>query len=640
MMRITLSICLFFLYGVVYTQNTPAIDTLLRRLQNATADSTKAKLYTDLGYQYSDINQAKAFDYLSKAEQISQQKGLKKILCDVYFNKAIAYRFYNKPDSSKYFFEKGIALGEKIDFKEYLIRAHVGLGWYYSGTNEQPKAIKEYETALELAKVTQNISSQADAIRKIAGLQIQTKNLKRGVEKYVEAGELYLSIKDSNSYAEILGSLGYANSELGQPDTAIYYFKKCIALFKQLKNETLVATALTEIGKTYLFNKKYTEAEDYLLQARQAYATQTNHGHYDAMYAYLGQTQVQLGKYAQAKNNLDTALNEATKSHDLEMQVEACKGLYKLYDKQQNYAEAYKYRDKYELLSDSLRTLNSIDELKAITLKFDYEKQQRIIEGEQYKLKKRNLFIASLLGGICLLSLLAYNGFRRYKLKQKTQLQQTIMQQQDKATKAIIAAEENERERIAKELHDGVGQLMSAALMNISAFESESTTTLQQKEKLEKIVLLVDEGCKEVRTVSHNIMPNALLKAGLANALREFINKIDSNVLRIDFYSEGIQSRLDSNIETVLYRVIQECINNVIKHSKANHLDISIIKDDHYLNVTIEDNGQGFDVAKAQQKEGMGLKNMESRIAYLKGTIQFDSQIGKGTVVALHIPLV
>jgi tetratricopeptide (TPR) repeat protein len=226
-------LCLYSL-----SQNKPVIDSLLYKLQSTPADTSKAKIYTNLGYHFSDIDPTKAFDYLNKAEELCLKYNLKKVLCDVYYNRAITYKFFNKPDSSKYFFEKGIVLGEKIDAKSFLIRAHVGLGWYFDGTNVKLKSIKEYEIALSLAKVTQNISSQADATRKIAALQIQTKEFKRGVEKYREAGALYLSIKDSNSYAETLGSLGYASSELGSPDSAIYYFKQCISLFKQLKNET------------------------------------------------------------------------------------------------------------------------------------------------------------------------------------------------------------------------------------------------------------------------------------------------------------------------------------------------------------------------------------------------------------------
>ncbi len=176
--------------------------------------------------------------------------------------------------------------------------------------------------------------------------------------------------------------------------------------------------------------------------------------------------------------------------------------------------------------------------------------------------------------------------------------------------------------------------------MNLSSIESRlNFGNEEDRIAFEKIVNLVDESCKEVRTVSHNMMPNALLKSGLSSAVKEFIDKIDSRILKVNLYSEGLNERLDSNVETVLYRVIQECVNNVIKHSGANALDISLIKDADGIAATIEDNGKGFSVIEKEKAEGIGLKNIRTRIEYLKGTVDFDSAPGKGTLVAIHVPL-
>ena len=139
-----------------------------------------------------------------------------------------------------------------------------------------------------------------------------------------------------------------------------------------------------------------------------------------------------------------------------------------------------------------------------------------------------------------------------------------------------------------------------------------------------------------MRAVSHNMMPNALLKAGLASAIREFTDKIDDRVIKINLYSEGLNERLDTNVETVLYRVVQECVNNVLKHANANHLDISLIRDEDGISATIEDNGKGFDPAGSS--EGLGLINIRTRIEYLKGTVEYNSSPGKGTLVAIHVP--
>jgi signal transduction histidine kinase len=207
-------------------------------------------------------------------------------------------------------------------------------------------------------------------------------------------------------------------------------------------------------------------------------------------------------------------------------------------------------------------------------------------------------------------------------------------------SKAVIEAEENERQRIAKDLHDGVGQMMSAARMNLSAFESEiNFNNVNQKQSFEKIVELVDESCKEVRTVSHIMMPNALMKNNLAVAIRDFVEKLDKKKLEVHVDTEGLDERLDSNLETVLYRVIQECVTNVIKHADATTLDISLIRDTDGISGTIEDNGKGFDIADKEKFEGIGLKNIITRIEYLKGTVDFDSAPGRGTVIALHVPV-
>ena len=203
-----------------------------------------------------------------------------------------------------------------------------------------------------------------------------------------------------------------------------------------------------------------------------------------------------------------------------------------------------------------------------------------------------------------------------------------------------MEAEEKERQRIAKDLHDGVGQMMSAAKLNLSAIENELPfKDDMQKEALLRIIKLVDDSCKEVRAVSHNMMPNALLKAGLSSAVREFINQIDQKVLKVNLHSEGLNERLDSNTETVLYRVIQECVNNVIKHAGATQLDISLIRDTDGISATVEDNGKGFDTTDSSKNSGLGLKNIQARVEYLKGTVDFDSSPGKGTLVAIHVPL-
>jgi len=231
-------------------------------------------------------------------------------------------------------------------------------------------------------------------------------------------------------------------------------------------------------------------------------------------------------------------------------------------------------------------------QLAELNSRIEIAEKEKIFQQQQNRIRMQNyLFIG--IGGLMLLSaLLVHSHYRRYKLRQESILKTALMKQHEHAVKAVIEAEENERQRIAQDLHDGVGQMMSAAKMNLSAFESEiDFQNQEQKNSLHNIIQLVDESCKEIRSVSHQMMPNALLKSGLASAVKEFLDKIDNRIIKINLHTEGLQERLDSNTETVLYRVIQECVNNVIKHSGANNLDISLIKDADGIAATVEDNG-------------------------------------------------
>jgi signal transduction histidine kinase len=278
--------------------------------------------------------------------------------------------------------------------------------------------------------------------------------------------------------------------------------------------------------------------------------------------------------------------------------------------------------------------------LAEMQTKYETEKSDRLIEQQQNRIKFQNYLFVGIAGLVILVSLLLFSVYKRNKLRQETAMKTQLMKQQEAAVKAVMEAEENERQRIAKDLHDGLGQMMSAAKMNLSAFESEiHFANAEQKNSFAKIITLLDESCKEVRTVSHIMMPNALLKNNLGTAIHEFADKISSKSLQVHVSAEGLDERVDSNIEIVLYRVIQECVNNVIKHSGATTLDISLIRDKDGISGTIEDNGKGFDITDKEQFEGIGLKNIITRIEYLKGTVDFDSAPGRGTVVALHVPV-
>jgi two-component system NarL family sensor kinase len=237
----------------------------------------------------------------------------------------------------------------------------------------------------------------------------------------------------------------------------------------------------------------------------------------------------------------------------------------------------------------------------------------------------------------------SYLLFVRAKLKQKQLLDKELIMQKELRSKAVIEAEEKERVRIARELHDGIGQQLSAAKLNISGLQASLKTNKPEEEvMLRNAMDLLDESVKEVRAVSHSMVPNALIKSGLVSAVREFVNKISSTGdLKVNLEIVGMSERLEGTLENILFRVLQEIVNNIIKHSQAREVGIQFVKHDSDLTILIEDNGVGFDVDKKlnDPEGGIGLKNIQSRIDFLNGEVHFDSYPGKGTTITIEIPV-
>jgi signal transduction histidine kinase len=201
---------------------------------------------------------------------------------------------------------------------------------------------------------------------------------------------------------------------------------------------------------------------------------------------------------------------------------------------------------------------------------------------------------------------------------------------------AIIQAEEKERRRLAKELHDGLGPLLSTVRMSISALRKQ-TENEQGKEIINNTELIIKDAIKAVREISNNLSPHILENFGLANAIQTFCSPINSAAeINISIKTNINEERFDDETETVLFRVFCEFINNTIKHAKAKNIEIELTKHNNILTLTIADDGIGFDINKALKNSektgfGMGLSNIYSRIKSIKGIINIDSSAKTGT---------
>lgn len=518
------------------------------------------------------------------------------------------------------------------------IKRHIGVASYFKGKYDVA-ARNFYESIAILEKANEK-KKLAPVYNDLAKLYRKTRDLDRALQNYNKADAIYRQLNDTAGISMILNESGVVFEYREDYTEAINRYTSSMKLAEAAGDSLSVSYSLSNIAGVYVIQKKYALAEKNLLRALNIRQILKDSFAIALTYSDLGVAMNGKGDYNKAVEYLSLSNQMAEHLKYPELQSNNYNELSTVAQKQGDFQKAFQYFMKRSALRDSLYALEKTRQIEELNTKYETAQREQQIQNQQNKIRLQNFLFVGIAGLVLLAGLLIYSQYKRYRLRKETQLQSEIMRQQEIAVKAVMEAEENERERIAKDLHDGVGQMMSAAKMNLSAFESEiQFSNVEHKKSFEKIISLVDESCKEVRTVSHIMMPNALLKSSLGAAIREFVDKLNNKTLKVHVYTEGLDDRLDSNVETVLYRVIQECVNNTIKHAGATTLDISLIKDKDGISGTIEDNGKGFDTTDKEKFEGIGLKNITTRIEYLKGTVDFDSAPGRGTVVALHVPL-
>ncbi|MDX1407024.1 MAG: sensor histidine kinase, partial [Saprospiraceae bacterium] len=202
---------------------------------------------------------------------------------------------------------------------------------------------------------------------------------------------------------------------------------------------------------------------------------------------------------------------------------------------------------------------------------------------------------------------------------------------------SMILGQEAERERIAKDLHDSLGGLLSTVKLHFDAVQTHSPG-IDETSEYQQAHALLDEACKEVRNISNNMQPGALLRLGVVSAIGDLINRLQSDsTAQIEFQHYGLNGSLDQTISLNIFRIVQELLTNSLKHAQASQILVQLIQKDDELMVMVEDDGIGYDSSAV--KQGMGTENIASRVNFLKGDLSIHSVIGEGTSTLVNIPL-
>ena len=238
-----------------------------------------------------------------------------------------------------------------------------------------------------------------------------------------------------------------------------------------------------------------------------------------------------------------------------------------------------------------------------------------------------------------IISLLTYRNIKQKQKLQQQRISELETEKQLEAAEAVVKGEEQERTRLAKDLHDGLGGMLSGIKYSFNTMKGNLVMTPENHQAFERSMDMLDSSIREMRRVAHNMMPEALVRFGLDTALNDFCNDINqSGALKINYQSIGLEGvAIDQTVAITLYRIVQELINNTMKHAEATSAIVQITKSNGQLSVTVEDDGKGFDTNMLKTNKGIGWINIQNRVEFLKGKLDIRSAIGEGTSVQIEL---
>jgi len=352
--------------------------------------------------------------------------------------------------------------------------------------------------------------------------------------------------------------------------------------------------------------------------------------------------------FTSARQNLINARKEIDRSDSLRSNYSLDMHAALLLKTQQKYDSAFDYlwRGSREQLQLGF-TANSMEINR---LNVELETQEK--ENANLSLRENRIWLLSALGGVALLfiaSYLAYSNQRsknriveKEKQMQSMKMEKLLKDQEILGIDAMLEGQERERQKIADDLHDNLGSLLTTLKFNFQGLlkKGDHGGSAQEQQLMQKTDELLQEAYQKVRAIAHANNAGVNAKEGLLPSIRNFVAKVSTfNSLSIEVEEFGLDDRLDNSMEILIFRIIQELITNVIKHAQATEVTIHLTKHDRVINLMVEDNGRGFDISQIKPGETMGLYSIQKKIENLDGQVTIDSIPSKGTTIIMDIPL-
>ena len=604
-----------------------------------------------LAFYYETVDTAKSALAYQEATDFAKRKGLVYETGNIYFNRS--FLFYSGGNYSEAMLYLDTAMNyleqsthPNTDFKKAQVYGQMAS--VYKQLNDYQKSIEYY---LLCNSIYEKLNKPSSMLIELVNTSVLYKEMLDYKKQEAYARKALAIARTTQAGPDLFRGytyVGYALSEEGRNQEAKLYLDSAIRFYKMEETgevETPIAFHMIS-GEVYF---QLNQPDSSYQEFKKAYELGVQNMHVYSQYQSLlqmGNVRRKQKRFNEAEKDLLQAYDGIKKTGELAQYNVALEYLSNLYEDWGDTGKALTYYKEFKTTSDSVVSEKNKELATSLEKKYESEKKEATIKLQQSKLanrKRLNYILGGTAVALIIISLLSY---RTYYQKQKLQQQRISELETEKklsATEAVLRGEEQERARLAKDLHDGLSGMLSGVKYSLQDMKVKGNLimTEENQQAFERSIDMLDSSINEMRRVAHNMMPEVLVRYGLDAALKDYTAEINkSGIIKVVYQSMGIeQKEIDRSSAIAVYRIIQELLNNVIKHAQATEVLVQLFGENGKLVMNVEDNGKGFDVKLSQEKGGMGWKNIRSRVELLKGSVDIQSSPGSGTSVNLEFNL-
>lgn len=640
----------FLLIGSVTAQSSVA-DSIRRAVSQQKKDTALVEQLIRKAFEYEQADARRAIAYYQTASAISQSlnylEGVEKSNTGL----MEAFMTLAQLDSMMHYAQENLRISRQMNDSVKIGRALINIGISYRTSMDYDDALTYFLQGREYLGDKGNELVKIGVLDALQALYYDRSEYEKGIRYGKEALPLARKLNDPFNLCKVLVNLAVNHTGLRLYDQATPLLEEALRINQQLKNPMIEAVCLQNLADIALQQGKTAVTKPYLYKVLPLYRKMEVGDSEAACLRGLAVCALQEKNPALARRYADSAMTIAKSLKLLKEEASIQKVISSIAYFEGNVEEGL---ERYQMSEATLQIMIKdilSEQTTRLEKKLETANKQKEIERlkaektlQDLTIQQKTLTNYLLAGGAILLLLIIYFISKINRQKQKLQQQRISELETEKqltATQAVLKGEEQERTRLARDLHDGLGGMLSGIKHSLNTMKENLIMTPDNAAAFERSIDMLNSSIQEMRRVAHNMMPESLVKFGLDTALNDFCQQVNqAGTIPVTYQSVGLdQTEIDQTRALNIYRIVQELVNNALKHSAAKSILVQLILTKTALSITVEDDGKGFDPVVLQAVKGIGWSNLRNRVEFLKGNMDLRSKPGEGTSVQIDLDL-